>query len=92
MLMNGLANLALTIPAAPGGIGPFDWAGIKTLEAFGVDQAVASAYTITLHVALWFPITVLGGYFFLRKGLSWREAQRAQTEDSASLSTSEVIG
>jgi uncharacterized protein (TIRG00374 family) len=77
MLMNGLANLALTIPAAPGGIGPFDWAGIETLAAFGVDRILASAYTLVLHVALWFPITVLGAYYFARKGLTWSEARQA---------------
>ena len=81
MLMNGLANLALTIPAAPGGIGPFDWAGIETLAAFGVDRALASAYTIVLHVALWLPITALGAYYFARKGLTWKEAQQARGEE-----------
>jgi uncharacterized protein (TIRG00374 family) len=80
MLMNGLANLALTIPAAPGGIGPFDWAGIKTLEAFEVDQTLATAYTLVLHVALWFPITALGAYYFARKGLQWGQVQQARGE------------
>jgi uncharacterized protein (TIRG00374 family) len=81
MLMNGLANLALTLPAAPAGIGPFDWAGIKTLEAFGVDYALATAYTIVLHVALWFPITILGAYYFVRKGLTWSEAREIEIEE-----------
>jgi uncharacterized protein (TIRG00374 family) len=92
MLMNGLANLALTIPAAPGGIGPFDWAGIATLAAFGVDRTLASAYTIVLHVALWFPITALGGYYFVRKGLTWREAQQARSEEGTSIQRSETLG
>jgi uncharacterized protein (TIRG00374 family) len=91
MLMNGLANLALTIPAAPGGIGPFDWAGIETLAAFGVDRTLASAYTLVLHVALWLPITALGAYYFVRKGLTWREAQRARGDEVTSLQTSESI-
>jgi uncharacterized protein (TIRG00374 family) len=81
MLMNGLANLALTIPAAPGGVGPFDWAGIETLAAFGVDRTLASAYTLVLHVALWFPITVLGAYYFMRKGLTWSEAREIEIEE-----------
>lgn len=77
MLMNGLANLALTIPAAPGGIGPFDWAGIETLVAFDVPRSLASAYTLVLHVALWLPITALGAFFFARKGLNWSQVQQA---------------
>jgi uncharacterized protein (TIRG00374 family) len=92
MLMNGLANLALTVPAAPGGIGPFDWAGIETLAAFNVERTLASAYTLVLHVALWLPITLLGAYFFLRKGLSWQEAARVRGEEAAKLETSEVPG
>jgi len=91
MLMNGLANLALTIPAAPGGIGPFDWAGIETLSAFGVGRTLASAYTVVLHVALWFPITALGAYYFGRKGLTWSAAQRARGEVETELETSETI-
>ena len=91
MLMNGLANLALTIPAAPGGIGPFDWAGIETLAAFGVGRTLASAYTVVLHVALWFPITALGAYYFGRKGLTWSAAQRARGEVETELETSETI-
>jgi uncharacterized protein (TIRG00374 family) len=92
MLMNGLANLALTIPAAPGGIGPFDWAGIKTLQAFGVDQSLASAYTIVLHVALWFPITILGAYYLARKGVTWKEAQQAREGKELQLETPEMTG
>ena len=91
MLMNGLANLALTIPAAPGGIGPFDWAGIETLAAFDVDRTLASAYTVVLHVALWFPITALGAYYFARKGLTWSAAQRARGEVETELETPETI-
>jgi uncharacterized protein (TIRG00374 family) len=90
MLMNGLANLALTIPAAPGGIGPFDWAGIEALAAFGVDRALAGAYTVVLHVALWFPITVLGAYYFARKGLTWSEARQVRLEQETHLETSEM--
>jgi uncharacterized protein (TIRG00374 family) len=90
MLMNGLANLALTIPAAPGGIGPFDWAGIETLAAFGVDRTLASAYTLVLHVALWLPITALGAYFFLQKGLSWREVEQARGAEMGAIDTVET--
>jgi len=35
-----------------------------------VDRALASAYTVVLHAALWLPITVLGAIFWIREGLS----------------------
>jgi uncharacterized protein (TIRG00374 family) len=71
MLMNGIVNLATTIPAGPGYVGTFDLPGIKVLEAYGIPQAVAVSYTLVLHVALWLPITVLGAYFYLRQPLRW---------------------
>ncbi len=71
MLMNGIVNLATTIPSAPGYVGTFDAPGIAVLTAYGVDKALAAAYTLVLHVALWVPITLLGAYFLAREGLKW---------------------
>ncbi len=71
MLMNGIVNLATTIPSAPGYVGTFDAPGIAVLTAYGVDKAIAAAYTLVLHVALWVPITLLGAYFLAREGLKW---------------------
>jgi hypothetical protein len=75
MLMNGIVNLATTLPSAPGYIGTFDRPGIAVLEAHGVDGAVAAGYTLVLHGALWFPITLLGAYYLARQRLSWRQVQ-----------------
>jgi len=83
MLMNGLANLATTIPSAPGYIGTFDAPGIAVLTAYGVDQATATGYTLALHVALWLPITLLGAYYLAREGIKWNDALRAETEAQA---------
>ena len=80
MLMNGIVNLATTIPSAPGYVGTFDAPGIAVLQAYGVNQAVATAYTLVLHVALWFPITVLAAYYFLREGLTWSESLNLKAE------------
>jgi uncharacterized protein (TIRG00374 family) len=71
MLMNGIVNLATTIPSAPGYVGTFDAPGIAVLVAYHVARATAAAYTLVLHVALWVPITVLGAYYFTREGLKW---------------------
>lgn len=69
MLMNGVVNLATTIPSAPGYVGTFDAPGIAVLEAYGVPSALATSYTFVLHVALWLPITALGAYYLAREGL-----------------------
>jgi uncharacterized protein (TIRG00374 family) len=71
MLMNGIVNIATTLPAAPGYIGTFDGPGIAVLVAYGIPQAVATAYTLVLHAALWFPITALGAYYYFKQPLRW---------------------
>ena len=71
MLMNGIVNLATTLPSAPGYIGTFDAPGIALLTAYGVPAEIAAGYTLVLHVALWVPITLLGAYYFTREGLKW---------------------
>jgi len=81
MLMNGVVNLATTIPAAPGYVGTFDAPGIAILMADGIEQGVATGYTFVLHFALWFPITALGAYYMAREGIKWSDALRAETKE-----------
>ena len=73
MLMNGIVNLATTLPSAPGYVGTFDAPGIALLTAYGVPGEIAAGYTLVLHVALWVPITALGAYYFAREGMRWGE-------------------
>lgn len=74
MLMNGIVNLSTTLPSAPGYIGTFDAPGIALLRAYNISQEIAAGYTLVLHAALWFPITILGAIFFAREGLKWDKA------------------
>ena len=87
MLMNGIVNLATTLPSAPGYVGTFDGPGIAVLTLYGIEQGLATAYTLVLHAALWLPITLLGGYYMLKEGLGWadfgRAVQVAEQEASA---------
>ncbi len=80
MLMNGIVNLATTIPSAPGYIGTFDAPGIAVLTAYGVEHSIAAGYTLVLHVALWLPITLLGAYYLAQEGIRWSDSLRTETE------------
>ncbi len=71
MLLNGVVNMVLLIPAAPGGLGTFDAAGRAMLQAYGIPAEPALGYTLILRFALWVPITLLGAIFFIREGLKW---------------------
>lgn len=87
MLMNGIVNLATTIPSAPGYLGTFDAPGIALLSAYGVPPEMATSYTLVLHAALWFPITALGAYYYLRQPLRWgsKEVKTIQQNNSGEL-------
>jgi len=84
MLMNGVVNLATTIPSAPGYVGTFDTPGIEILKASGVEGATAAGYTLVLHAALWLPITLLGAWYLAREGLQWSDFRQAEQLRQAS--------
>ena len=73
MLMNGIVNLATTLPSAPGYVGTFDEPGIEILKLYNVPPNIAGAYTLVLHAALWLPITALGLFLAAREGLHPRQ-------------------
>jgi hypothetical protein len=69
-------------------VGTFDAPGIKILEQFGIGQALATSYTIVLHIALWLPVTLLGAYYMLRESVSWGDIQQAaQIKDESTPET-----
>lgn len=90
MLMNGVVNLATTLPSAPGYIGTFDGPGIEVLKVYGVDPSVAAAYTLVLHAALWLPITLLGFWYMAYQSLSWQDFGKAMAETEPALTESSV--
>jgi len=93
MLLNGVVNLVLLIPAAPGGLGTFDAAGRAMLEAFGIASEPALGYTLVLRIALWVPITLIGTIYFIREGLKWTmdvNEMESQARDLPSQTIEEV--
>ena len=73
LLLNGALNILSTIPSAPGYIGVFDAPGISLLSALNIKAESAAAYILTLHAALWLPITIVGLIFFIREGFHWSQ-------------------
>jgi len=55
MLMNGIVNIATTLPSAPGYIGTFDAPGIAVLVAYGVAPEIAAGYTPVSYTHLTLP-------------------------------------
>ena len=80
MLLNGIANLATTIPSAPGYIGTWEAVTKAVLVAFLVEPETALGYAVVLHVSLWLPITALGAYYLTREGIQWSDRLRTEME------------
>ena len=87
MLMTAVVNLFTTLPSTPGYVGTFDAPGIAILSAYQVPKAVATGYTLVLHVALWLPITLLGALFMLLEHVGWGDFGRAVEERSLEVSS-----
>lgn len=80
MLMSAAANLATSLPSAPGNIGTFDGAVILTLKPL-IGESLSIAYITLLHAALWSTETFAGLYFMWRTGTGRQElAQMARRE------------
>jgi conserved hypothetical protein len=81
LLIEGVVNLVLLIPAAPGGLGTFDAAAKFMLSLFGIPAEQALGYALILRVALWIPITALGALFFIKEGFNLTtNLQQIQTD------------
>jgi uncharacterized protein (TIRG00374 family) len=59
-LLEGVANLALGIPAAAAGIGTFDYLTLVAAQGIDIPTNQATAYVLTVHLLTVVPITLLG--------------------------------
>ena len=70
-----------------GYVGTFDAPGIKILTSYAVPQAIATGYTLVLHIALWLPITLLGALLMLLDHVGWGDFGRAVEERGLEVSS-----
>lgn len=80
LLVTAAANLAISVLASQGGIGPFELVTKQTFIAAGVGSSAARAYAIGLHALVLLPVIALGLYFLGAMGLSLGEMFRRSTE------------
>ncbi|MDZ4278744.1 MAG: lysylphosphatidylglycerol synthase transmembrane domain-containing protein [Dehalococcoidia bacterium] len=79
LLITAAANLAISILASQGGIGPFELVAKQTLIAAGVGSSAATAYAIGLHALVLLPVIAVGLYFLGTMGISLGEMFRRST-------------
>jgi uncharacterized membrane protein YbhN (UPF0104 family) len=77
LLACAFANLVTIAPSTPGYVGVFDAPVVYVLTLFGIEQNLATSYTLVLHAALILPVTILGLYYLWRAGLSLEKMTRS---------------
>jgi uncharacterized membrane protein YbhN (UPF0104 family) len=79
-----LINLGIMIPAAPGGLGPYEAAGVFALGAFGVTETAAASVAIVSHAMQYLLVTGLGLLFIWREGISLAQTRTESGEPNLS--------
>jgi len=58
-------NLAIIIPSAPSGLGPFEAAGVLAYSWLGISSALGLGITLCYHAVQFIPVTVAGAIMYL---------------------------
>ena len=72
--------LAVALPQAPGYVGVFHIAVLKSLDIFGIQTTAAQSYAIILWAISTFPSTIMGFLFLWREGIAFREVVKLEEE------------
>ena len=68
LLLLVVLQVGAAIPTSPGRVGVFHYLGYLTLTIIGVEGGTALAYSVVLHLVVFLPMMVLGGFFAWRAG------------------------
>jgi hypothetical protein len=82
LFVQGVIVVAVAIIPSPGFFGVFEAAGAAALGAYGVDQTLGTTWALVFHVTTFIPITLIGGYYFARAGLTLGEIGGASKDPS----------
>lgn len=82
IVMMALVNLGIMIPAAPGGLGPYEAAGVFALGTFQVNETLAASIALSAHSVQYLLITGLGIFLSWREGISLMRVQNEDEEEN----------
>ncbi|HXH22607.1 MAG TPA: lysylphosphatidylglycerol synthase transmembrane domain-containing protein [Dehalococcoidia bacterium] len=74
------ANVAMSVPSAQGGVGPFQYYAREALLRFDVAGPAAAAYAVALHIFLVAPVSLVGLLVLWRSTLPSSAAKPAVAE------------
>jgi len=83
-------GFSMIVPSSPGGIGPFEWAGVQALALFGVTESVAFGYTLGLHLFTILSMDLFGLVGLAVEGVNYADVRRqAEEQDTAQAAAAE---
>jgi len=82
VVMMALVNLGIMIPAAPGGLGPYEAAGVFALGTFQVNETLAASIALSAHSLQYLLITGLGIFLAWREGISLMRLRSENGEEN----------
>ena len=83
-------GFSMIVPSSPGGIGPFEWAGVQALALFGVTESVGFGYTLGLHLFTILSMDLFGLVGLAVEGVNYADVRReADEQDTAQAAAAE---
>lgn len=70
LFLQGVLGIGVAVPSSPGFFGVFELAATIGLAVYGVPASLAVSFALVYHLLTFIPITVMGGVYFTRVGLS----------------------
>jgi glycosyltransferase 2 family protein len=85
LIVTAASNLALSVFASPGGVGPFEVTAREVLTFFGARSADASAYALALHALLLGPVILIGILLIWTSRISMSEIMGVRESPATSI-------
>jgi uncharacterized protein (TIRG00374 family) len=83
LFLQGVIAIGVAAPQAPGFFGVFELFGKEGLRLYGVGGDAAVTWAISFHFLSFLPITFIGGWYFLRAGLSMAQIGSVEKDTTA---------
>ena len=80
LFLQGVIAIGVAAPQAPGFFGIFELCGKEGLRLYGVSGDAAVTWAFGYHFISFLPITIIGGWYFLRAGLSLAQVGNAEKD------------
>jgi len=76
-------NLALTVPSAPSGVGPFEVAAVLAYTWLGVGKDTAFNIAIMYHAVQFIPVTLIGMIYYFKSGVGSLKSKEVELNQEA---------